>query len=81
MLRRISEPKRRDVSGVWRKVNIEDIQILCFSHYMKDEMDVTCSADDDIINAHKISVCKSNSKRPLQRHRHSWKKFKILSCV
>jgi hypothetical protein len=34
----------------------------------EDELDVKRSADDDIINAYKISVRKSNSKRPLERH-------------
>jgi hypothetical protein len=84
MQRRISEPRRQEVPGEWSKIHIENVKSLYFSHLpitrmmktRRDKMDVTCSADGDIINTHKISVCKSTWKRPPEKHGYSCKNLK-----
>jgi hypothetical protein len=78
VLRRISGPKRNEVTGEWRKLNNGELHILYSSadiiRQIKSKVrwagHVACMAEGR--NVYGVLVGKPEGKRPLERPRHRW---------
>ena len=78
MLRRIFGPKRDEVTGEWRKLNIEELNGLCCSSSivrvikskrMRWEGHVACKGERSV---YRVLVGKPKGRRPLGRPRSRW---------
>jgi len=79
VLRRISELKRQEEAGSWRRLHNEELRNLCASPYVIRVIrsrTVGCaghiSRNGEVSNAYGILVGKPEGKIPLGRHRYRW---------
>jgi hypothetical protein len=78
VLRRISGPKRDEVTGEWRQLYNEELRDLYSSPSIirnqveEDEMGKSCITNVDKRNAYRLLVGKAEGKRPLGIPRRRW---------
>jgi hypothetical protein len=79
VLRRIFRPKRDEVTGQWRKLHNEELDILYSSPNIIRQIKsrrmtwvghVACMGEER--NVYKVLMEKPEGKRPLERPRHRW---------